>query len=376
MPPQAQVLTALQNSMHAKLRDLNNHRDHNGPLQSIPPKPTQRSSPNATVILASKSLASWLEDTEFIHSLLTAHARRYTFLTSPDPNPHDELDADGRYLTPPHPETTVLTAAIDSIPLQTALRNRGLGNGFSTEGITVLQGNRYQLLPGLWNNARASPQNDVDVPAGLTFKLPEFKGGESGKGLEVTLPVASTVFHNGRTSTMFATRWKGESWAEYKPVQQRDVTQTSIRLTRKDRLVKGIRWAKKGDRHSLITVPLLPITRPGEIKSGLGNIIKRIEVNGEVVGASTELETVIPELLAARERNGLSALKGPLLVWALVIPAHVAMNKELMVDLHAESQAFKPASAFRPLLEAGCRVHRVCKSYRPHPTSFPSSKRN
>jgi hypothetical protein len=358
--------------MHARLQVLNDHSGQIPIHEPLLPNTAQRPLPNGIVILASRSLASWLEDTKFIHSLLTAHARRY-FPTTPDPNPHDERDADGHYLHSRPSETTVLTAAVDSIPLQTALRNRGLG--FSTEGISVLQGRRYDLLPGLWNNALASPQNDVDVAAGLKFELPDFKEPDvAGKAMEVTLPVASTVFHNGRTSTMFATNWSGASWAEYKPVAQRDVTRTSIRLTRRVRSGNVFRSGKKGDRRSIITVPLLPITRPGEIKSGLGNIIKRIAVNGEVVGASTELETVIPELLAAREQNGLPALKGPLLVWALVIPARVARDKELMGDLQANLADFTPVSAFKPLLEAGCRVHRVCKSSPSSPPFFSLSK--
>jgi hypothetical protein len=251
---------------------------------------------------------------------------------------------------------SILTAAVDSIPLPVRQQNRGWGNGLSTQGISVIQKNSYGLLPGLWENALASRQNDPDLSAGLVFKLPDFEGRTAEGTLEVTLPVASTVFHNGRTSTMFASRWAGSTWADYRLVEQRDVTQTTVRLQRKE-----------SDNHdaSTITIPMLPLTQPRRIVSGLGNIIRQVEIATEETGrktvpASMELEEKIPHMLSVREEMGLGPIEGPVGVWALVIPPKVAETLPVMRFLTHGLQEFDPAVHYRPLLEAGCRVYRVC----------------
>ncbi|KKY36636.1 putative v-type c subunit family protein [Diaporthe ampelina] len=46
--------------------------------------------------------------------------------------------------------------------------------------------------------------------------------------------------------------------------------------------------------------PLVPITHPRKILEGLGNIIAKVEVDGEPCPASMELQTNIPRLMEAR----------------------------------------------------------------------------
>lgn len=306
---------------------------------------------SATVILASRSLASWLEDSSFILSLIKTNARGYKALSEADAQPEDD-----HLLVPPPPEISILTAAIDSIPLPPRQKKQGRGNGFSVQGISVIQGVPDQLLAGLWENAAVSRQNDPDLSAGLIFKLPDFEGKTSEGPVEVTLPVASTVFHNGRTSTMFASRWAGSTWAGYKLVEQRDVTQTSVSLQRKE---------SRNQDFSAITIPMIPLTQPRRIVSGLGNIIKQVEVDTEETGrktvpASMELEEKIPHMLSVREQMGLGPIEGPVGVWALVIPPKVAETLPVMKTLTHGVPEFDPTTHFRTLLEAGCRIYRVC----------------
>lgn len=351
----------LLSSQKEALQALKNKVVRSSPTTKTLDHPCGTSNPStqhcsATVIIASRSLASWLEDPAFIISLIKSNARRYKALSRADSQPEDV--GDDPLLVAPGPEISILTAAVDSIPLPTRRKDQGWGNGFSTQGISVIQGIPSQLLEGLWENAAASRQNDPDTSAGLTFKLPDLEGKTAEGTVEVTMPVANTVFHNGRSSTMFASRWAGSTWTDYKVVEQRDVTQTSVCLRQKK---------TNSPEYSTITIPMLPLTQPRRIVSGLGNIIRQVEVDTEETGrkavpASMELEDKIPHMLSAREEMGLGPIEGPVGVWALVIPPKVAETLPIMAPLTHGVSEFNPAEHIRPLLEAGCRIYRVCES--------------
>lgn len=275
---------------------------------------------DAAVILASWHLTGSVEDAKFIVSLLR--------LTS-------------GVGTPPE-ETTVLVGVVEGIPSPEG--------GEAREGVSVLQGYSAELLPGLWEGVRQRAQHPgkrEETKAALVFRVPELGSGQDGgvlgkskEGLEVGVPLANTVFQNGRLSTMFVTRlrWEAESWVKVQAVESADVTSQVVRVLADKKEEAGVR------------VPLLPITLARTVKSALGNILKQVEIDGQAAPASKELEEVVPLLLERRRRKGLPDIQGPLGVWALVVPARLAgrWHPGLVHEMDLQ-----------PMLRAGCRLHKV-----------------
>jgi hypothetical protein len=231
----------------------------------------------------------------------------------------------------------VLSAVVDGLPLPEAGEGKRSGTGVS-EGFAVLQGYMDQLLPGLWEVRNQGGRQDGR--AGLVFRVPGLAGNEvRDRGdMDVTVPVANTVFQNGRTSTLFAARWAGATWRDFTAVERLDTRSGVVRVP-----------VEAGEGTG-VTVPLLSITPLRTVKSALGNILKQFEVEGKAVPASKELEDVVPKLLESRRRMGLGEIRGPLNVWALVVPARLAGNWRPDVLDVLDVQA---------LLREGCRLHRV-----------------
>lgn len=248
--------------------------------------------PGRVVVLVSKGLAGWLQDDAFLGGLVAPLVGRE--------------QAQGHLL---------LTAAVvDKVPG---------AHGAATEGISLLFGRHFDQDCGLDDEA-CSPRERQD--ASIAFCYP---GGLDRLGeVHVTLPLANTLFENGRASTMFASKW---SWDGVALVQteRRRVVRTTVDYT-------------PCNHHSFasrLDVPLLPITQPRRILAGLGNILRQIDMNGVPTPASQELETLMPKLLEARSKLGgkASSAPGPMAVWALVMPEHLFLSE------NTERAHMKPA---------------------------------
>lgn len=236
-------------------------------LRRVAPRRVKESTPRAAVILATPRHASWLTDEDFMSGLVTS--------LRPDRKEPADLH--------------VLAAVVDGVA--STWPSREMRDGFS-----IQLGSLHDILPGLWDEATNAPSNPESEPSCLSVLLP--------RDLTLTLPLANTLFQTGRRSTLLASVW-GDGWP--KIIEKRSQT---VNLSRLAEL-----------RRSGVHVPLVPITHPRMILEGLGNILAKIDIEGEPSPASKELQVNIPRLLEARRLRPTSTQgPGPVGVWALVIP--------------------------------------------------------
>lgn len=131
----------------------------------------------------------------------------------------------------------------------------------------------------------------------------------------VQLPVANTLFHNSRPSTMFAISWVSSTDPGSPNAYVRD---KKINLAQQALNLFGLCPGEVLRAHSKLVLDLKPMTLPRIIATGLGNIIRELysgrELN-ETMPASQELENAI-----SREvENGPIPDQRPG-VWALITP--------------------------------------------------------
>lgn len=141
------------------------------------------------------------------------------------------------------------------------------------------------------------------------------------KQITLTLPLANTLFKNGRHSTLLLSRWKSSD--------------TSFKLDRAQIEKQNVTLAGLAEKlydPVPICIPSIPLTPVRRIQDGLGNIVRTIDFGQggvkNVGPASRELEQSVTEYLA-QEGHGSSTVN----VWALIIPqdtnlAHFARRME------------------------------------------------
>lgn len=270
------------------------------------------------VMLTTPGYAHWLEDAsftnKFVHALL---AKR---------RPDDVLNA----------PFNVLMAVVDKIPSDPVGHSSQDGGltGFSFATV-----NAESVLPGLFE---MYPIESADTRANLTF-ICEPEETMSEKRIIVSLPLANTIFQNGRTSTLIASRWRKHRTGFYKQFE------------RKDKTVQRIVWQQSVHKNTnYLRVPATPLTPIRQVFASMGNIVKKLAASpvkgevalantviaGEGVQASTELEgvpasTELQGVPASTELEGVvtayaKALEMPpaaLAVWALIIPERLGTSK-------------------------------------------------
>ncbi|KAK3695358.1 hypothetical protein B0T22DRAFT_103218 [Podospora appendiculata] len=286
---------------------------------------------NAAVIISSKQYASWLDDDAFVSRLLAP------------------LRDAASHETSPATELSILSAVVDGIP------QNEVGSPRSGEGIAILRGNLDVLLPGLWKTAVAGLQSNSDGGAqpSIEFHVPSLR--DDSRPLQVTVPLANTIFNTGRSHTLFASRWQIGPGAQPRLIALIEKSSQVI--------VPG----KVSAGTSSVAVPLVPVTEARKIVTGLGNILRQVEIDGKPTPASKELETVIPMLLQARAEESGEQPTGPMGVWALIYPEHVAtsqnLQRVLQVSTSSSSRERKKArevsGCISTLLAAGCHIRRV-----------------
>ncbi|KAI0391152.1 hypothetical protein F5Y17DRAFT_22848 [Xylariaceae sp. FL0594] len=278
-------------------------------------------------VLASKEFAGWLEDADFMSTFLK------TLLKSESATP-----ADGSSLN-------ILSGVTDGISSSDMSHD-------PRPGISVLRGRTDTILPGLW--AEGDFENvTTDSVSAVSFATNPL--ARNTGTLKVTLPLANTVFQNGRRSTLFASRW--------------DVgNDGSLNLrTRGAKAMQQINSIGHSVNHTSSTIPLLPLTPPRKIVASLGNIIRQIEVGGSATPASQELEAIIPKIFEERARHSPSATPKPIGVWCWVIPPRVVESTDferlkLFQAGSSETEADIVSSStelFSELLSSGCRLHKI-----------------
>ncbi len=231
-------------------------------------------------------------------------------------------------------------------------------SGEPRSGFSVLYGPTDNILPGLWGKDGFTGTSQ-DRTSCVSFVTNPLEGNTGA--LEVTLPLANTVFQNGRRSTLYASRW-----------DVRDGGSVALRM-KDPKITQQI--AAKGDSvdQALSIIPLLPLTPPRKIVAGLGNIVRQVEVDGSVTPASRELEAIMPSIFEERAQREPISSPRPIGVWCWVIPPHVMEakkfdNLKLFKAGSSQTEADIIANSneiFSELLSSGCRLHKICT--RNHP---------
>lgn len=283
---------------------------------------------DCTTIVASQEYAAWLQDEGFMSCLLG--------LLSVS----DQASIGSRKLD-------VLMAVSDGI-------SSAFGLDDSQKGISFMSGPK-EILPSLWDPVSFTGSREPDQAASLSFLGNPIEG--HSRPLEITLPLANTIFQNGRRSTLFASEWHRDG-------------DGPMRLAKREFKQSQRIFSHNTSMHSTATIPLMPLAPPRKIVTGLGNIVRQVEIDGSPTPASQELEALIPQLFETRGAAGIPPPSGPISVWAWVIPPHVVEAEELgSVAVFSGGAIVNEADAALEMsvradrmLAAGCRLHRICGS--------------
>ncbi|CAN8099111.1 unnamed protein product [Discula destructiva] len=248
---------------------------------------------NAVVLLASPAHASWLVDQSFM-------ARLIRTLQHPAALAGNDT------------KINILAAVVDGLHPRP-------GSPEMREGLSLQLGSLHGLLPGLWDEAsdeaverQSGPFQRNSESAHVSVILRTSK--QAGSTVTVNLPLANTLFHNGRRTTCLASEWQ---------LKTSDNGQMGIDLLRmKGKRTQTIDLPVPSEYQNLpLHSPLVPITYPRKIVEGLGNILAKVEIEGQPSPASKEIQVNIPRLLEARRAWSEPTLNsGRVGVWALIIP--------------------------------------------------------
>lgn len=234
----------------------------------------------------------------------------------------------------------VLSGVVDGIGPSISKSGRAAVDGFS-----VMYGNQ-RLLPALWDKEEPSPDptSRHEEAASITFCPPAHSRLDT---LEVTMPLANTIFQNGRRSTLFATRYQTGSSGRLTHRMPREKRHQRIQLEKPD---------------ALYDLPLVPLGPPRKIVSGLGNIVRQIQIDGVPSPASQELEIIIPQILEEKSRveeDG-GASQGAIGVWAYILPAEYV--HEMSKHMHWESLNWRSRNKLMAnLVERRFPLHKICR---------------
>ena len=276
-------------------------------------------------------------------------------------------------LSPPGQVFDVMAAVVDRIPHPRALTegSRSMSRASplnpsaeatirdGSEGVSVAVLDSGSAAPSLWATQQDSREREtmtIQQRCTLTFKIPSSTcadveaqklARQSLASRMLQLPVANTVFQNGRTATLFAQRWILQQ--EY-PSNALLVPQQKVWLRQQTLDLNGL--TKETSVDHFLHSDMTPITPPRTIKAAIGNIIRKVSAGGSSeanVPASHELERAITTGI----QNGSIPVQ-PAEVWALVQPRERAphMGCEI-VEVSPELDELHKA------LLSGCRLHKV-----------------
>ncbi|KAI1103977.1 hypothetical protein F4804DRAFT_308715 [Jackrogersella minutella] len=320
------LLLSTKASKETAIKELNRH------LLCSPSKPSnvrdEKELDYGAAIFASCDLATWIEDERFMSGLLQSLLKSYT---------SGNLNAEN---------INVLCTVADGLTPKQLFSE-------PQTGFSILHGPAKTILPDLWELDDLESNNNQHRESSVSFlsnPLPR-----DTEPLEITLPLANTLFQNGRRSTLLASRWKLD----------RDGSMTHA-FTHEKR-TQAIRPPVNPAGRTTPFLPLLPLTPPRKIVAGLGNIIRQVEVNGSPTPASKELEGLIPKVFDIRSTRDASYMPGPIGVWCWVLPPNVVEEQSLLslkgfqVD-SSQSEAelsLESMTVFSEFISSGCRLHKI-----------------
>ncbi|CAG8976631.1 hypothetical protein HYALB_00002147 [Hymenoscyphus albidus] len=259
--------------------------------------------PWAVVILATPQFAAWLEEPTFISDVLVN-------LTKPQTEGFPPLELD------------VVCACVDKVAFTVDfLRSASAEQSRDRSGISILQGRSDLLLPGLWDDEVNSQTHTTELLSTIT--VASSQDDSIKNSIKIDIPLANTLFTNGRKSTLLISRW------QHKQPESNERSFVQIMSAEKLNQVVNALGDMAIDRpHMLISVTPLTPARP--ITSGLGNIVRQIDFGNNNIGpASRELEAVVNKrietLLEKRKKFN---------VWALIVPEAIVSQASPEMQKH------------------------------------------
>ncbi|XXG98348.1 diacylglycerol O-acyltransferase 1 [Hypoxylon texense] len=312
-------------SKQAAVDELKRHR------LNVPSKSNGISNENSdyeAAIFASPGFATWLEDETFMSIILET-----LFGASSDRGGDSYGDIN------------VISAVADGLTPKRLF-------GESQTGFSILYGSK-PILPDLWNDRDFGSSVNQDRESSVSF-LSRPLPGNTGP-LETTLPLANTIFQNGRRSTLFASKW------------QRKSSESMTLATMREKPSQTIHPPIDRIDHTHPLIPLLPLTPPRKVVAGLGNIVRQVEINGSSTPASKELESLIPKVFDIRSKLDENYTPRPIGVWCWVIPPNVVDEQDLfnLKVFQAESTqseaelSVDAMPTFSKLISSKCRLHKI-----------------
>ena len=241
-----------------------------------------------------------------------------------------------------HP-VEVLIAVIDRIPKSEGRREVDSAQATPNEGcegVSIAFLDSSDAAPDLWaprQNVTRSETMSIQQRCTISFSL--CKENDKQPLQTFQLPVANTLFLNGRTSTLLAQHWVKQPSNDH---EQR----TSFKLKREKALpeqVINLRFPSLSessltcDLHSFLT----PMTKPRVVATSVGNIIQKMyfDDGSKALPASQELEEAIQKRVQEGETPN-----GPIEVWAMIKPRGL---KESFSGVTADA------------LQQGCQLRKV-----------------
>ena len=211
----------------------------------------------------------------------------------------------------------------------------------SAEGISVLFTDTESATPDLWSTQPRKQRFSANGTVIFQFeaKLDDVEGTSQPTGppkqkqawQSFQLPVANTLFQNGRTSTFLAQRWIPIT----APATDSEMLQ--IRNTRMLNQTLNIKGFPRSGRVVIPELPLSAITYPRTIAASSGNVIKAFKIpndsnQGLSVPASTELEESVSIWNESQNLPGQRAM-----VWALVTPGESRSDYRRLTSMSLRS---------------------------------------
>ena len=237
-------------------------------------------------------------------------------------------------LSPPGLNGTfqLVSAVVDEVP------SLGRATRGAYEGISVLRGSAKSLFDTA-NHPAPRSRHDRDAVGALTFGLGDLS--------TVTLPLARTIFHNGKPSTLTASRYEVSSTSSPKLQESEEPFEQRIDIPVVDPSNKV---------H--LRLPIRPVTLPVQVTESFGNILRRVEVDGKNTPASAELEKSIGRIQDAIAQR-LPGMRNPFSVWAVVKPkaGERAFSRNWSVDQGLD----QPEGILSEAVHNGGRLFRLCK---------------
>ncbi|TQS35930.1 hypothetical protein Golomagni_03635 [Golovinomyces magnicellulatus] len=229
----------------------------------------------------------------------------------------------------------VICACVDGLPPSGEELRLGKRNGFY-EGVSMYWD---ASTPDLWPLSPSLIAR-IDDKCSFTF---HYNNCNDKYSYQVTMPLANTIFENGRRSTLTVAKWQ---------ISQDDVRLIEGPIYR----VNASVYASSPNKFCSLQIPVRSLTPLRTIENGFGNIVRRLKIEGQgSFPASHELERAVTK---AYQEHTPGSDQG---VWALIIPSKLLDEKNNYRGINKNSNGYQELDAcyIEDLIREGAKICRV-----------------